>query len=84
MEGFTLYFGLLSVVSFMDVLLFLMLLLKIFSWHLHGLIVLVCAVLISSVFFDIDFWPFRTVSNAIILFVVLLGLYLIAMVIKNK
>lgn len=84
MDGFTAYLEFSFVISFLDVLLFLMLLLKIFSLHIHGLIVLVCAVLICFLFSNVDFWPFRTASRATILFVVLLGWYLIILFKKNN
>ena len=84
MEGFAAYFELLSVISFLDVLLFLTLLLKIFSLHIHGVIVLVCAVLICFLFSNVDFWPFRTATHATILFVFLLGCYLIILFRKKR
>jgi hypothetical protein len=75
MEGFTLYLGILFVISFVNILLALFLLLKAIQLKVHFLIVLICAVVATGILVNTDLYPFRTITNALIILVVLAILF---------
>jgi len=84
MEGLTLYFGVLSIVSFINITIALFLLLKALQLKVHLVIVLICAAIITWFLIDTNLYPFRSVTNALILFVVLAVLYVVWVLKKYK
>ena len=75
MEGFSLYFWVLFIISFINILLCIVCLLKIIELKINSIILTLCALITTILSIGTDFFPFVSFTNAIITFSSLAAFY---------